>query len=162
MKTFLIKSALFILIGILPLSCKKYEEGPWFSLRSIENRINGNWKLEYLYINDNDSTSRVKEQECYDKLLIKINSKTPKTGSWQMYKGPTFLNVYGTCFIGGKNCNEFNIWNFRDSSCFQSVGAYLRPGEFNWTITRLTNKQFWIKTTWNNQRTWAHFKKIES
>ena len=142
-------------------SCKKYEEGPDISFRSIDKKIYGYWELEYLYINDHDSTAKVKEQECYEKLFITVPSKKNEKGEWVMFKGPSYLNVGGQCIIGGDFEPSISIWNIRDSTCFRSVGVYLRPGEYTWTITRLTKKQFWIKTTWNNQRTWAHFKKVE-
>ncbi|TVR68256.1 MAG: hypothetical protein EA408_13595 [Marinilabiliales bacterium] len=52
------RSALLIMIVmvLLPLSCKKYEDGPWFSIYSKKERVTGNWYFELVTEDGNDMT----------------------------------------------------------------------------------------------------------
>jgi hypothetical protein len=51
---------LFLFVGILGFSsCKKYDEGPAFSLRSKKARVVNIWKIEKFIINGKDETSNI-------------------------------------------------------------------------------------------------------
>jgi hypothetical protein len=50
------KSNLIILLFLLAVSCKKYEEGPLLSFRSAEKRLLGKWQVEMVSVNDANQT----------------------------------------------------------------------------------------------------------
>lgn len=84
----------FIIIFCIT-SCKKYEEGPCFSLRSKDNRICNNWDIDFIYIDGIDSTNylttivahidvRSKDKKCYIDFYDKINRMYLfMKGNWQ-------------------------------------------------------------------------------
>jgi len=45
-------AVIFLLVG-----CTKYEDGPWFSLRSRIERVSNTWKVENYIVNGDDLTS---------------------------------------------------------------------------------------------------------
>ncbi len=64
MKKSIRKSAgiLLILLLFIPSSCKKYEDGPWFSLHTKKERVTGNWRFEYAKEDGIDVTERYVDQ----------------------------------------------------------------------------------------------------
>ena len=56
------KKSLYTLAIMITLSfvgCKKYEDGPRISFRSIDKRLEHGWKIEKLLINGTDKTSTI-------------------------------------------------------------------------------------------------------
>jgi hypothetical protein len=53
---------LFLLIFIVPLSCKKYDDGPWFSIYSKTERVTGNWRFELVREDGIDKTEEYANQ----------------------------------------------------------------------------------------------------
>lgn len=51
------KIILTILLSIIISGCKKYEEGPFLSLRSKNHRIEGNWKVKSLIIDNQEQVN---------------------------------------------------------------------------------------------------------
>ena len=56
MKKYLMKFAVLIMLALVIISCKKYEEGPLISLRSVEKRVEGDYKLKKCSINGKITT----------------------------------------------------------------------------------------------------------
>jgi len=48
---------IILLSGVL-LSCRRYEDGPLFSIRSAEGRVENNWTAELISRNNIDETNR--------------------------------------------------------------------------------------------------------
>ncbi len=162
MKTFLIKSALFILIGIFPISCKKYEEGPWFSFRGVDNRIEGFWELEYLFINDVDSTAAVKSQLCDGLLELSIPYQLNHQGEWKISPDTNVCKQCKGDWAFSKDKKTLYIGRSNTDTCeFNFVGPFLSSNYVNWEIEKLTFKQLWLSTVFNGQNCWAHFKKVD-
>ena len=58
-KSFRKTTALLLLVLLVfPLSCGKYEEGPWFSIYSKKERATGNWRFELVRIDGVDVTEQ--------------------------------------------------------------------------------------------------------
>jgi hypothetical protein len=150
----------FIISAVIISGCKKYEEGPCFSLRSKENRVRGEWELEYLYINGVDSTQAVKSQTCYGNLFINTESKHYLEGNWDLkYDYHSCNRCDGTWSFEDKNRVFIFDVEERDTTDFKPVGPYMNIKHRSWEIRRLTKDQFWIATNFNGDECWVHFKK---
>jgi len=158
------KILLVLFIAMIFFSCKKYEEGLWFSFRGVDKRIEGFWELEYLFINDVDSTAAVKSQDCNGLLFLSIPYDLKHEGDWSL------APVNGTCkqckgeWGISKDKKFLGIEHRSNDTCeFKSVGPYLASNsiEIKWQIIKLTVKQLWLETEYNGQNCWAHFKKVD-
>lgn len=117
----LIKLSIIAAISVaLPMtSCKKYDEGPGFSLASKKSRVDGTWKIERATYSGTDITSEFEGVE------------------WTMKKDGTFnLLIDGT--------TETGKWEFlTDKTILEFV---FNDGSIEkYTIKRLTNKELWIE-----------------
>jgi len=142
--------SIFIII-ILIVSCgKTYDDGPHFTFRSAQSRIEGTWKLDKLYINDIDSTNEFYNRlgcdieftdeiynvsEYFWKIKLKNikNSDIDFIGQWGFYAhNQDLVSIYFT-----KDSN-FKIEN--------SIGPFGSERSSVWTITKLTKDEFnmWV------------------
>ncbi|MBI2721062.1 MAG: hypothetical protein HYX39_02690 [Bacteroidetes bacterium] len=48
---------LFIVLGLVITTCKKFPEDPFISLDTVKGRLKGNWKFESILYNGNDITA---------------------------------------------------------------------------------------------------------
>jgi len=109
--------------------CKKYEEGPAFSLRSKKDRVVGKWKVKKYLENGTDQTSSLTS------LNFRIEFK--KDGkAIQSFSSPTF----------GTFSEEFK-WEFDDDKeklifIFNSGGNEYK---IEYKILRLKHKELWLK-----------------
>jgi hypothetical protein len=106
--------------------CKKYEEGPAFSLRSKKDRVVGKWKVEKYLENGTDQTSSLTS------LNLRIEFK--KDGkAIQSSSSPT----------SGTFSEEFR-WEFDDKK--EKLIFIFNSGEKNeFKILRLKHKELWLK-----------------
>ncbi|MEP7265626.1 MAG: hypothetical protein ABI772_14065 [Bacteroidota bacterium] len=152
----------FTIISLLLVSfgCKKYEEGPLISFRSKDSRIIGFWVLEYLYINNIDSTEAVKTQTCDGGLFFTIPSKHYHEGNWVSVTYTSGCRGCSGYWSLSHNKKTLSIEHRTTDSCsFRSIGPYLAANGVAWEIRRLTKDQLWLATEYNGQNCWAHFKK---
>ena len=111
-------------------SCKKYADGPAFSLRTKKARLQGNWKIDSYTYNGEDKTSDM----------------TTRLGAdfvWNIEKGGS----YKTTGI----LPDDGTWKFgedKDDVYFQSSAANAK--EESYRILRLANKQLWLKQVQTN------------
>ena len=146
---------LFLFTAFCFTDCKKYPEGPAFSLRTKKQRVTGGWEIETFLINGADSTTTL--------------PRSPFNSIYPCYYtfGPSGSNRDYT--IGGA-C-ENGIWSFSEDKTkiniditafsIQQHSAFLTDGPISWDIQRLTNKQMWLKANNNGSEYWIKFKKIE-
>jgi hypothetical protein len=111
-------------------SCKKYEDGPAFSLRTKKARLQGDWKIDSFSIDGVDYTDDFKN-------LYGANY------TWDIEKGGEY-RITGTDPDKGS-------WKFgedKDDVYFTSDD----PGsqEEAYRILRLANKELWLKQTQPN------------
>ena len=66
----------FILLIFFSTSCKKYPEGPKFSLRPVKHRLSGDWEVKRY---ENNSVAYEQIQKAGAQESIKTISKTDKT-----------------------------------------------------------------------------------
>lgn len=66
MKTSILKTALFITaFTLIASSCKKYDDGPFISVRSKEERVANTWVIDKAYDNGSDVTDDYDQYELY-------------------------------------------------------------------------------------------------
>ena len=135
---------LFVFLAGGISTCKKYPDGPWFSLRTAMARVAGSWKVESYIVNGNDSTDVINSRlPCeYIVRFSKPEKSSPGycsisctyplvgggTGSWGFGENKTQLRIDGPT-------------NNPTSQAFPPLG-------FTWNIQRLTNKEMWLKTNY--------------
>jgi hypothetical protein len=122
-----------ILATILLVACKKYEEGPTFSLRSKTARVAGNWTLESYTVDGQDQTS-----------FIKASGLT----EWQFTKegNYTIKNSNPSNNLNGK-------WEFEDN---EEKLKFTQQGSSSpdlYTILRLRNNSMWLESKNTNNNT---------
>ena len=144
-----IKNALFLIFifCISFFSCKKYEEGPYFSIYSKEHRVVGEWDIEYLSINGYDSTQYFRNSPSYGYYEFKKYKDGRKyifhsylnghivDGFWQ------FTNQKKSIATGGTG-----------NSNIQPIGPIATGKHVDyWNIKRLTEKEMWLETTFESR-----------
>jgi hypothetical protein len=134
-------------------SCKKYEEGPYLSLYSKEHRVVGEWDIEYLGINGYDSTDYFR------------NSQTFGYYSCSKYKDGRKYIFHS--YLNGQIVDGF--WEMTDNKTqILTVGAPnvninaigpIAAGKFaEWFIKRLTEKEMWLESTFENRTYYVKYK----
>lgn len=138
------------MIPVVIFSCKKYEEGPAFSLKTIPARITGEWDVEEYLVDGADSTCLLKSNPCYEKLRLEKKSIN--------FNASINPNTQ-TCTIGASgwwNLSEdkksIHI-SFRDNPPYYSIQApYGKVGDgVTWIIIKLSAKIMKLKTIYQNK-----------
>ena len=145
---------ILVLMFVLSLTfggCKKYEEGPWISLRSKNARLIGDWKLkEYTstrYTNNNQGENTI--ITTFDGENITTSGSNTKAYSHQLnlMKGGTYQETI--VYDGDKS--EYNgLWTWVDD---ESKKAQLQYGDRIYTIIKLKNKELKLSYFWENNHT---------
>ncbi len=119
----------FITIPVLT-SCKKYIDGPAFSLRTKKNRLQGEWKLDSYSVNGADKTSDFTSEYGANYMLdiekggkYKVSGNKPDAGTWSL----------------GED---------KDDVYFQS--STTGTIETSFRILRLANKELWVRNVSSN------------
>lgn len=90
MKTIKLSGILLAFTLMLGTSCKKYEEGPFISLRSKKERLSNEWKIDKMY-DENGNELEISELERALKIIyeksggfsIKLGDDDFITGTWE-------------------------------------------------------------------------------
>lgn len=126
---------LIVLTGVTT-NCKKYEEGPAFTLLSKKSRIDNTWKLDKYYENGNDKTSdALNVFKDFTLVIDKNNMKYSKS-----------FTALGILPYG-----EPGSWKFSsdmNSILFTPDNTSIAP--YNWSIIKLKNKSVGFTYTTNN------------
>jgi hypothetical protein len=139
--------------SILFSGCKKYDEGPKFTLRSVKNRLtNGPWKLQELTKDGADVTASYKEIDFEYNFDATGGLGTSTTYS-QSYTYIGQLNkVSGAVLFFDNDIMEMTVTYSNGSSSAPNVFSYDSNYESpSWKIKKLTNKEFWLETRVDNE-----------
>ncbi len=112
-------------------SCKKYEEGPAFSLRTKKARLTGDWKIASVTNDGNDITSS-------------FNSNF----EWDIEGDGAY-----TVKAAGSGTNTANLsgkWKFGEDKDDVYFTDGTTGSEVSYRITRLKNTELWMKNTASN------------
>lgn len=128
---------LILIIGVFTgmlSGCKKYDEGPTFSLKSKTKRLSRDWQIEEYYRNGNNETSQLiitNYVESYNKNGTHSRSYNDKNGNLVSESGQwKFDNNKEQISITGIGSIEWT-----DQTSTVSSSSYI--------ILRLTSKEFW-------------------
>ncbi len=141
MKIYNIKYRFSILLVVILMinsiaGCKKYEDGPWVSLRSKKTRLLGKWKVVSI---DGE------EQANKGELIINFQETPfkPIAITFSSYDE----NAYESYAITGS-------WAWKSNKDIVEVRAEILKAD--WSILRLKKKEFWFidehKQTWKCEK----------
>jgi len=128
MKSINLIFALVIALAFIFSSCKKYEDGPAFSLRSKKERIANTWVIESAVRNDVNIT------DSYKDFILTLNKNGSATLQLKViiFSSEVFLQTDGTWLL--EEFNENLRLNFENND-------YDRYYE----ILRLKENELWLK-----------------
>ena len=126
-----------LLTGAFLSGCKKYEDGPWFSLYSKGMRVAGTWYFQSVLYGGKDSTEHYPYQQL-DFIYIK---KADGGGlTWNHDLRATSADA---------NPLEGGIWRFiSDRDSFEMIiykNQFRDSIDLKWKIDRLAYTEFWIE-----------------
>ncbi len=123
---------LFIAIAFITTSCKKYPDGPDFSIRSKTERLSNTWKVDKWYDDGADATTLF--QSIWQGYLRTIE----KSG-----------NYTATYRIGIFPVTETGTWAFNgDKSKVTFIKTSPLPqATEEWTILMLKENELWVQYT---------------
>jgi hypothetical protein len=120
LKKLLTAVCLLFLAAPLFQHCKKYEEGPMFSLRTKTERLSNNWKVENYTINGTDFTSLVSsytETFTTDKKYSYDWGILDGDGTWAFQNSYQEVKLSGSSAFDGRvlfilKLEEKNLWYY--------------------------------------------------
>ncbi|MDP1803114.1 MAG: DUF5004 domain-containing protein [Bacteroidota bacterium] len=146
-----ISTYFFILALVLSVTfCKKYPEGPSFSLRSKSERLSNLWKIQQLIYNGADSTAFAKKY-LFNNYRLDIN----KNGNYNI----DYNLVIGSVLIPFSESGNWVFSSDKKAVIFtkESGNTTAAMGSnATWEILRLKEKEFWAKYTQNDDVTEVH------
>lgn len=120
-RTILVAAALLTL-----LSCRKYDEGPAFSLRSKKQRVANVWEIETYLVNGEDKTSTI------DSMFLTFEFR--KDGAYQELMSHSHMYYI-----------DNGSWRFIEDK--EAIEIYRMNDTITWQITRLEEKRLWAVYT---------------
>jgi hypothetical protein len=144
---------LFFLVALCFSDCKKYPDGPWFSFRSKDARIIGNWTVESYLINNVDSISKFICTDCSFKHKGRsyiVGSDCLGDGGWDLRNHKKEIWIYFQWQTGYPiPKGPFPVTDFDSTWTHSSL---------SWEIQRLTTTQMWLKVNFNSKEYYIKFK----
>lgn len=118
-------------------SCKKYEEGPGFSLSSKAGRLDNTWELDMVKSNGKDITTEMKALFPDFQLIFK------KDGTYELLSDGD---------------REVGTWTFDSKKEKITTTENSTKDSEVWTILRLTQDEFWAITEDDDDKVEWRFK----
>ncbi|MBN8704047.1 MAG: hypothetical protein J0M08_13345 [Bacteroidetes bacterium] len=149
MKTIKLSLLVLLTTTLFLGSCKKYEDGPMFSLRTKKARVAGTWEMEKYFEAGVDKTVEYKQLVSSNKMELKRNGDLDVTLGGNYMGFPVTLTGTGTWeFLSGKEEVETNTTFTGQSTSTRTV----------YKILRLKNKELWVEVKDTNPVQEFHFK----
>tara|TARA_B100001758_G_scaffold214844_1_gene200169 strand:- start:3822 stop:4328 length:507 start_codon:yes stop_codon:yes gene_type:complete len=128
----LLAGGLATAIGIS--GCKKYEDGPMFSLLTKKQRLTGEWEATKL-ISDNDGQNMINQG-------MEVEMEFDGDGDFKLKStyDYTYTNYYGQTITQTYQNQLTGDWEFSNDKEEIELD-YDNGGREDWEITRLTNKE---------------------
>ncbi|MCB0622022.1 MAG: hypothetical protein KDC41_25690 [Saprospiraceae bacterium] len=130
MKPLLRHATIAILALLLLFGCKRYEEGPYFTLLSKKNRISGNWEVV---------TATTTTGLDFTADLAGYHFDLSRDGQASI----EYPGLSGPAVLTGEWTLEFNKSVFQWEVEGDTLGFYYSRFE-QFDILRLTNEDFWL------------------
>ncbi len=119
--------AMSLLLGVTT-GCKKYEEGPAFSLRTKKSRVANTWKIDKAYSDGEDVTDSYDQYELY----------MSKDGDAELVAIYSFGNFTGEFETQG-------TWKFEDSKETLVLDFQDDDADESYQILKLKNDELWLR-----------------
>lgn len=132
------KSLAFLLIlvtGLFLNSCKKYDNGPDFSVIPAKYRVDNTWKIDSWYVNGTSQSTSFFSNSTY--IFTKDGVYTEKWTS------------------GGLSLQSDGTWKFTSNK--EKISITINNTTKEYTILKLYNDSFWLTITENNTTTEVHY-----
>jgi|YNPMSStandDraft_1061717.scaffolds.fasta_scaffold00167_7 hypothetical protein len=123
------KTILVALLSIFIFACKKYEEGPMFSLRSKEERLANTWKVKQYFENGVDKTKDFLDE--FKNFVMNISKNNTYTLSYDDSYYDDKYSESGTWYF---NTGKTSVIFIDDDNCAST-----------WKILKLKEKEFWAE-----------------
>lgn len=124
-------------------SCKKYEEGPSFSLKTVKARLSGEWQIEKYTVNGIDSTELIWNDYRYCSTLG-INSLTfaKKSVNYKTFyiSGKYLYSYGGSGKINLINNKNYIVFTFNYLPKNTTYPTCLSEKNIEWKIIKLYDK----------------------
>ncbi|MBT3242635.1 MAG: hypothetical protein HN352_05760 [Bacteroidetes bacterium] len=137
------KTAFILLVlTVITVGCKKYEEGPAFSLYSKGQRVAGRWYFDRVAYNDVDSIE-VYNTNNIEFILHDSPGKDKGAYTWDRQPGGQAYDP---------NLVYFGSWQFfadKDSVRWIVLNKDVQDTT-DWRIIRLAYDQFWLERQYND------------
>lgn len=164
--------AISLMIVFAVASCKKYEEGPSFTLLSVNKRLIGTWELKHAIVNGNEININEFLNSALtfipDTIDIDVNSITINYIRTKLNKDNTGLIT----FSGNVNMNGFNLpfnqsqqitWQLDDEK--EKITVTVNNETLESELIKLTKKELWLRniesTNGETTITISKYEKIE-
>ncbi len=150
----ILKIALISLSWLLLFKgCKKYPEGPSFTLLTVNHRIHGTYKLNNYIVNGIDSTAFLKPPS-----VVQTLAYTQADGNYYFKFGLKGI-LSGLDGNGG-----YLLTDAKKNISISYYGIFypVKGDGSDWEIRKLTNKEFEIKKEINGITYEIHLKKLHS
>jgi hypothetical protein len=111
-------------LALIATSCKKYPDGPSFTLESKTARISGNWRIEQVLVNGYDVTNE-----------------------YNLWYGSSYeldITKSGSYTIQG-NFGDHGNWSFTDGKADVSFISQAGKGTTSYKILRLESESMWYQ-----------------
>ena len=118
-------------------SCKRYEEGPGFSLRTPKARLVNTWEIEKYLVNGQDVTSQI----------------LPVFGDHSLEF--TKDNTYEWLISGYRETGTWSFDSKKERLEMQEQGDSIK---YSQKILKLTNNEFWMEDMEGSDRYEVHYK----
>lgn len=159
---------LFIVLGLVISTCKKFPEDPFISLRTVKMRLKTEWKLNKIIVNGTDYTQSYNDSlinEDFTSMKFDVNTNDVGLSD---YIG--VINTENkTSFVNYFNLNKnktlfFRQWAFNSGPNYTYDGTNLKHinnvlGLGTYKILKLYNKHFIIETNYNSNTYEIQYKK---
>jgi hypothetical protein len=122
-------------------ACKKYEDGPYLSFKSREERISNTWKVDKVLINDEEITSSTNLEFKNLKWTFSTNGNVTRS-----------IDVNGQPFtVTGQWALQSN-----DEEIRIVINSQLYSEDSVWVILKLMEDEFWVLFVVNSDTYEAH------
>lgn len=146
---------LLVFVASILSTCKKYPDGPAFSLRTKRARVIGTWSVESFSVNGEDSTSQLtcNAYTFKDKGHREMSwcGHSTTGDAWMLLNHKENISIH--LILDSTEKTPFPI-SYNDTFSPYDFGSSL-----SWEIQRLTNKQMWLKINFNSKEYYIKFNK---
>jgi hypothetical protein len=136
---------LFCSIALVFSACNKYDDGPTLSLNTKTHRLANTWRIDQVFETTQNGTKTDKTtayKNAYVNYMMNITKKETYTITYRPYNIGDYSEAGTWQFSAGK-VNVIFVNANGNSSAIGSI----------WTITRLKEKELWMRTVNSNNTT---------